>query len=67
MFFKTKIKNKNMNRNVKIAIGIALGVGLIYLGYRYLYPSSEKEGTDTTKENIVHDKANREVILVENN
>ena len=56
-----------MNRNLKIALGIALGVGLIYLGYKYLYKGSDSQGTDTSKENIVHDKASREVILVENN
>jgi cadmium resistance protein CadD (predicted permease) len=56
-----------MNRNVKIAIGIVLGIGVIYLGYRFLYKGSENEGTDTSKENLVHDKASREVILVENN
>ena len=57
-----------MNTKVKIAIGIAGGVGLIYLGYKYLYKgsSSESEGTDTSKENIVYDKSNREVVLVEN-
>jgi hypothetical protein len=56
-----------MNKNLKIALGIAVGVGLIYLGYRYFYKSSAPEGTDTTKENIVHDKSSREVVLVENN
>ena len=56
-----------MNRNVKIAIGITLGLGLIYLGYKYLYKGSATEGTDTSKENIVHDKASRDVVLVENN
>lgn len=56
-----------MNKNLKIALGIAVGVGLIYLGYKYLYKGSKPEGTDTTKENIVHDKATREVLLVENN
>jgi hypothetical protein len=56
-----------MNKNLKIALGIAVGVGLIYLGYKYLYKSKAPEGTDTTKENIVHDKATREVLLVENN
>jgi cadmium resistance protein CadD (predicted permease) len=55
-----------MNRNVKIAIGFAVGVGLIYLGYKYLFKGSESEGTDTSKENIVHDKSSREVVLVEN-
>lgn len=55
-----------MNRNVKIAIGIALGIGLIYLGYRFLYKGSENEGTDTSKENLVYDKASREVLLVKN-
>tara|TARA_B110000503_G_C7142536_1_gene411484 strand:+ start:1262 stop:1432 length:171 start_codon:yes stop_codon:yes gene_type:complete len=56
-----------MNRNVKIAIGIALGIGVIYLGYRFFYKGSESKGTDTSKEDLVHDKASREVILVENN
>ena len=56
-----------MNRNLKIALGIAVGVGLIYLGYRFLYKGNESEGADTTKENIVYDKASREVVLVENN
>ena len=56
-----------MNKNVKIAIGIAIGVGLLYLGYKYLYKGGETEGTDTSKENIVHDKASRDVVLVENN
>jgi hypothetical protein len=56
-----------MNKNLKIALGIAVGVGLIYLGYRYLYKGSAPEGTDTSKENIVHDKASREVVLVETN
>jgi hypothetical protein len=56
-----------MNKNVKIALGIAVGVGLIYLGYKYLYKGSAPEGTDTSKENIVHDKSTREVVLVENN
>ena len=56
-----------MNKNLKIALGIAVGVGLIYLGYRYLYKGSAPEGTDTSKENIVHDKATREVLLVDNN
>ena len=55
-----------MNTKVKIAIGIAVGVGLIYLGYRFLYKGNESEGADTTKENIVYDKASREVVLVEN-
>jgi hypothetical protein len=56
-----------MNKNVKIALGIAVGVGLIYLGYKYLYKGSAPEGTDTSKENLVYDKASREVVLVENN
>ena len=56
-----------MNRNVKIALGIAVGVGLIYLGYKYLYKGSDSQGTETSKENIVYDKASREVVLVENN
>jgi hypothetical protein len=56
-----------MNRNLKIALGIAVGIGVIYLGYRYFFKGSENEGGDTTKENIVHDKATREVVLVENN
>lgn len=56
-----------MNRNVKIAIGIVLGIGVIYLGYRFLYKGSENEGADTSKENLVYDKASREVVLVENN
>ena len=56
-----------MNKNVKIVLGIAVGVGLIYLGYKYLYKGSAPKGTDTTNENIVYDKANREVVLVENN
>jgi hypothetical protein len=56
-----------MNRNLKIALGIAVGIGVIYLGYRYFFKGSETEGGDTTKENIVHDKATREVVLVENN
>jgi hypothetical protein len=58
-----------MNRNVKIALGIAVGVGLIYLGYKYLYKGgdSKEKGSDTSQETIVHDKANREVVLVENN
>jgi len=55
-----------MNKNLKIALGIAVGVGLIYLGYKYLYKGNESKGTDTSKENIVHDKASREVVLVEN-
>jgi cadmium resistance protein CadD (predicted permease) len=55
-----------MNRNVKIAIGVVLGAGLIYLGYKYLYKGSQSEGTDSSKENIVHEKANREVVLVQN-
>ena len=56
-----------MNRNVKIALGVAVGVGLIYLGYKYLYKGKEKEGADTSKEDIVYDKASREVVLIENN
>lgn len=56
-----------MNRNVKIAIGIVLGIGVIYLGYRFLFKGSENEGTDTSKENLVYDKASREIVLVENN
>jgi hypothetical protein len=56
-----------MNKNLKIALGIAVGVGLIYLGYQYLYKGKAPKGTDTTKENIVYDKATREVTLVENN
>ena len=57
-----------MNRNLKIGLGIAVGVGLIYLGYKYLYKGGDsKEGSDTSKENIVYDKASREVVLVENN
>jgi hypothetical protein len=58
-----------MNKNIKIALGIAVGVGLIYLGYKYLYKGadSKAKGSDTSKENIVHDKASREVVLVENN
>ena len=56
-----------MNTKVKIAIGIAVGVGLIYLGYKYLYKGTKTEGADTTKENIVYDKATRDVLLVENN
>jgi hypothetical protein len=58
-----------MNKNVKIALGIAVGVGLIYLGYKYLYKGgdSKEKGSDTSQETIVHDKANREVVLVENN
>lgn len=57
-----------MNKNVKIAIGIAVGIGLIYLGYKYLYKGGDvKEGSDTSQENIVYDKASREVVLVENN
>jgi hypothetical protein len=56
-----------MNRNIKIALGIAVGVGLIYLGYKYLYKAKENEGADTSKEDIVYDKATREVVLVENN
>lgn len=56
-----------MNRKLKIALGVAVGIGVIYLGYRYFFKSSENEGTDTSKENIVHDKASREVVLVENN
>ena len=56
-----------MNRNLKIGLGIAVGIGLIYLGYRYFFKGSENEGGDTSKENIVHDKASREVVLVTNN
>lgn len=56
-----------MNRNLKIALGIAVGVGVIYLGYQYFFKKTKNEGTDTSNENIVHDKATREVILVENN
>ena len=56
-----------MNRNLKIAIGITLGLGLIYLGYKYLYKGSDSQGTETSKENIVYDKASREVVLVQNN
>jgi hypothetical protein len=56
-----------MNRNIKIALGIAVGVGLIYLGYKYLYKGKENEGADTSKEDIVYDKASRQVVLVENN
>ena len=56
-----------MNKNLKIALGIAVGVGLIYLGYKYLYKGTKTEGADTTKENIVYDKATRDVLLVENN
>jgi hypothetical protein len=37
------------------------------LGYKFLYKGSENEGTDTSKENLVYDKASREVVLVENN
>ena len=54
-----------MNRNVKIAIGVTLGLGLIYLGYKYLYKGDKKEGVDTSKEDIVHDKSSRDVTLVE--
>jgi hypothetical protein len=60
-------KKNNMNKNLKIALGIAVGVGLIYLGYQYLYKGKAPKGTDTTKENIVYDKATREITLVENN
>jgi hypothetical protein len=56
-----------MNRNLKIALGITVGVGLIYLGYRYFYKGSSESTGDILKEDIVHDKANREVVLVENN
>lgn len=55
-----------MNKKVKIALGIVLGAGLIYLGYRIYTRKSDKIG-DTSNENIVHDKATREVVLVENN
>ena len=67
VYYTYKLKNKIMNRNLKIALGIAVGIGVIYLGYRYFFKGSENEGGDTTKENIVHDKATREVVLVENN
>lgn len=56
-----------MNRNLKIALGITVGVGLIYLGYRYFFKGTENEGADTSNEEVVHDKASREVVLVENN
>jgi hypothetical protein len=67
VYFIFKLKNKIMNRKLKIALGVAVGIGVIYLGYRYFFKSSENEGTDTSKENIVHDKASREVVLVQNN
>lgn len=67
VYFTYKQKNNIMNRNLKIALGIAVGIGVIYLGYRYFFKSSENEGADSSKENIVHDKATREVVLVENN
>jgi hypothetical protein len=67
VYYTYKLKNKIMNRNLKIALGIAVGIGVIYLGYRYFFKGSETEGGDTTKENIVHDKSTREVVLVENN
>lgn len=58
-----------MNKNLKIALGIAVGVGLIYLGYKYLYKKgdSKQKGSDTLKENIVHDKRSRKVILEQTN
>lgn len=57
-----------MNRTVKIVLGVAIGAGLIYLGYKYLYKGgdSKEKGSDTSKENIVYDKASREVVLVSN-
>jgi hypothetical protein len=55
-----------MNKKVKIALGIVLGAGLIYIGYR-IYKKNTSEKGDASNETIVHDKASREVILVENN
>lgn len=55
-----------MNKNVKIAIGVAVGIGLIYFGYQYFFKNSDNTGVDNSNENIVHDKENREVVLVEN-
>jgi hypothetical protein len=55
-----------MNKNVKIILGIGIGAGLIYLAYRYLNKGKVEGATDSTQENIVYDKKNREVILVEN-
>jgi hypothetical protein len=55
-----------MNRKLKIALGVAVGIGVIYLGYRYFFKSSENEGTDTSKEDLVYDKASRKVVLIEN-
>lgn len=55
-----------MNRNLKIALGIAVGVGVIYLGYQYFFKKTKNEGVDNSKEEIIYNKANREVVLVEN-
>jgi hypothetical protein len=55
-----------MNKNIKVALGVIVGLGLIYLGYKYFVKGGTNKGGISSNESLVHDKANREVILVQN-
>jgi len=61
-----------MNKNLKILITVTIGLTIVYFVHRYLEKGLEKkEEKDITKKNytsekkIIHDKSNRDVILVQ--
>ena len=61
-----------MNKNLKILITVTICLTIVYFVHRYLQKRLEKtEEKDITKKNytsekkIIHDKSNRDVILVQ--